>query len=158
MVSSNDSNKMQQRKQQLESITEREEPANTRDDPNFPDEHQDDAEEEMMNHFDDTAYTNRAPHEQEYDGIAEWPLSPGPTSPSPIAVKLFSGYTFPGIGTVGDGACGISAMDMDYQPTTSLTREEQQMDSSYTMLICNRNALSTATADGKIQEPHLNDV
>mmetsp|Transcript_18315 Transcript_18315/g.39586 ORF Transcript_18315/g.39586 Transcript_18315/m.39586 type:complete len:544 (+) Transcript_18315:99-1730(+) len=139
---------MQQRNQQLGLRTEH--TAKSREESEG--EHQGVAEE--MN-FIDTAYTNATPHEQySYEGMADeygWPLSPR-MSPSPVISNLFSsGYPFTGIGKAGDD-------DMDDGQPTSLTREEQANDTSYAMLASKRSAKSIASVDGKIQEPHLNDV
>ena len=151
---------MQPQKQQLEPVSERKEPKN-RDKPDSSsgsrNEHQHSTDK--MN-FSDTAHANAAPHEQ-YEGMSKWSLSPGATSLSPATANFFSGYTFPGIGTSGGGE--IPTMNAEFcsqeegRPT-SLTREDQANNISYTMLASNRNACSTASVDGTIQEPHLNDM
>lgn len=143
----------QQQKQGIQSKTERS--GHDSSDESTNDEDQDVANE--MN-FIDTNYTNTAVHEyepHEYDGMAEWRLTPGTLSPSP---KPLYSSTF---GYSTTTSCYPTAMDTgeEVQFTSSpLTREEQATDTSYTMLTSKRDALSTATADGKIQEPHMNDV
>lgn len=105
----------------------------------------------------DTTYTNSTPHEL-YEGIADWPLSPGATKPSPVTTNLFSGYSIPGIVSMADDG-GISVMHtVGSQEPTSLTREEQANDASYEMLASKRSTSSIALADGRIQEPHLHDI
>ncbi len=103
--------------------------------------------------------------------MAEWLLSSpvvSTNSPSEITSKLYQeGYAYNGQrmmmgdeeGNVGIPAmnAGLFSQDEGREPT-SLTREEQALDTSYTMLTSRRNPASTAAVDGKIQEPHLNDV
>ena len=114
--------------------------------------------------YNDTTYTNTIPRDQysyEYEGMS-WPQSPGATSQQQETSDEIM-YSSPGggytsfLGTVG-------MVNNVMEPTTPtgppLTREEQATDTSYTMLMGTgeRNAAATASADGKIQEPHLHDV
>jgi len=102
----------------------------------------------------------------QYEGMGEW------TSFSPATTKLFSGYNFSDIGRISFdvGAPNTNAGQFFAQDEnrgianiyagnpTPLTPEEQATDTSYTMLASKRNPMSTAAIDGRIQEPHLNDI
>ena len=109
--------------------------------------------------YNDTTYTNTIPRDQysyEYEGMS-WPQSPGATSEQQDTSDEIM-YSSPGGGYAS--FLGTAGM-VNTTPTGSpLTREEQATDTSYTMLLRTgeRNAAATASADGKIQEPHLHDV
>lgn len=141
-ATSNDREMQQRQRRQVESISERIDTINLdKSIPIIADGH-DDGDTGGMN-FNDT-YANSTPHDHyAYEDIEEWPLSPGAGSPSQITSGHFSqGYPHP----------PYTAEEY----SNALTREQQEADTSYTLLA--RNAASTASADGKIQEPHLNDV
>lgn len=114
--------------------------------------------------YNDTTYTNTIPRDQysyEYEGMS-WPQSPGATSEQQDTSDEIM-YSSPGGGYASFlGTAGMVNNNMEpATPTGSpLTREEQATDTSYTMLLKTgeRNAAATASADGKIQEPHLHDV
>jgi len=109
--------------------------------------------------FHDT-FLNTAPREKYGSmGMGGWSLSSG-GFPSDAA-KFFSGYAFPSIGTGCDD--DIPTMDTGFfsheqgRPT-SLKRDDQATGAPYTMLKSKRDSRTTASADGKIPEPHMNDV
>lgn len=114
----------------------------------------------------DVAYTNNTAPRDQFEELKGWPLSRGGTGFPSGASKPYLAYNF----SCPDGApseggssdimlAGFRAQDWqeEGQPT-SLTREEREADTSYAMLASRRSAMSTASVDGRIQEPHLNDI
>ena len=136
---------MQQSKQQFESKSEHIESKDPTAAGN--DEYQFTTDTDMQ--FNDNTNNHiNTPSRDSYGGMSEWLLSPGVAVPSPVksSKKISSGYH--GIGA------GMPAMSMGEGNPTSRTREEQAADASYTMLPSRRSPKSTASASGKISDPH----
>lgn len=116
-----------------------------------------------------TSYTNTAQdtsrdqYQTYYEGQPSWPAPSETDSPQDASKQLYS--TSPGDGTSpshppyasygygeGNGICSPCS------PSSPLTREQQEMDTSYTMLMDQETSERNACIDGKIEEPHLHDV
>lgn len=93
-------------------------------------------------------YNNSVPYDDEVD----WSLSQGGTKPSPVTAKRWS---LPGIDVADD--IGLATMNVAHEPSL-MTREEQAIGDSYAQLASMRSANATALADGRIKEPHINDM
>lgn len=139
---------MQQSKQQFESKSEHIESKDPTAAGN--DEYQFTTDTDMQ--FNDNTNNHiNTPSRDSYGGMSEWLLSPGVAVPSPVksSKKISSGYT---------RGIGMPAMSMGEGNPTSRTREEQAADASYTIPPSRRNPKSTASASGKISDPHYNDM
>lgn len=121
-------------------------------------------EEQSMNY--DEEYTNTPPLDQYasyYEALSPWPLSSPagggaastPLPPSPITSREPLPPLPPG---VDSGAMYCLPTGAPSAGEVPLTREEQATDTSYMSLLSQRNPAATASIDGKIQEPHLNDM
>ena len=119
--------------------------------------------------------TSQNQYQTYYEGHpSSWPLSPSETTPPQDASRqLYStspaggmspshpAYSSPS----GGGGGGVYASYGDgggicspCSPSSPLTREQQEMDTSYTMLMGQETSERNACIDGKIEEPHLHDV
>lgn len=142
---------MQQSKQQFESKSEHIE---TKDPTAAGNDEYQFTTDTAMQFNDNTNNHINTPSRDNYGGMSEWLLSPGVAVPSPVksSKTISSGYTH------GIGATGMPVINMAEGNPTSLAREEQVADASYTMPPSRRNHKSTASASGKISEPHYNDM
>ena len=122
--------------------------------------------------FSNTTDTSQDPYQPYYEGQPSWP-APGETTPPQDASKQF--YSTPPAGetspqnaqyspngggvyaSYGDGG-GNDIICSPCSPSSPLTREQQEMDTSYTMLMGQEASERNACIDGKIEEPHLHDV
>jgi len=121
--------------------------------------------------------TSQNQYQTYYEGHpSSWPLSQT-TPPQDASRQLYSTspaggvspshppYSSPSGGGGGGGGGGVYASYGDgggicspCSPSSPLTREQQEMDTSYTMLMGQETSERNACIDGKIEEPHLHDV
>ena len=118
-----------------------------------------------------TQDTSQNQYQTYYEGHpSSWPFSPSETTPPQDASRqLYStspaGETSPQNGQYSPNEGGVYASYGDgggicspCSPSSPLTREQQEMDTSYTMLMGQEASERNACIDGKIEEPHLHDV
>ena len=118
--------------------------------------------------------TSQNQYQTYYEGHpSSWPFSPSETTPPQDSSRqLYStsptGGTSPShppyspneggaYASYGDGG-GNDIICSPCSPSSPLTREQQEMDTSYTMLMGQETSERNACIDGKIEEPHLHDV
>ena len=150
---------MQQHKEQLESKTESTELESRGQPDNYSGSTEKEPQSSVQKATDMNDRTSDYNNSVPFDEVADWSLSPGATKPSPVTAKLWSGYPFPGIDVADDiGLAGMNVAHDDREDPSPMTREEQAIDDSYAKLASKRSANSTALPDGRIKEPHMNDM
>ena len=118
--------------------------------------------------FSDTSHDQ---YQSYYEGQPSWP-APSETPPQDASRQLYStspaggmSPSHPPYSSPSGGGGGVYASYGDgggicspCSPSSPLTREQQEMDTSYTMLMGQETSERNACIDGKIEEPHLHDV
>jgi len=132
-------------------------------------------QQQPLQHYNFSKDTSQNQYQTYYEGHpSSWPLSPSETTPPQDASRqLYSTSPADGMSPShlpysspsGGGGGGVYASYGDgggicspCSPSSPLTREQQEMDTSYTILMGQETSERNACIDGKIEEPHLHDV